>query len=81
MTIAVSLPLTLIAFFVNDIGDYLSRLKSRRAIHNTPAHGRYEGVNQAALDHEKQKIHEKGQSGWRSLLRQRITKRGSSSSV
>jgi hypothetical protein len=80
MTIAVSLPLVLIAFFVNDIGDYLSRLKSRRTIQDAPAHERREVANQTALDH-KQKIPEKEQNRWKSLLRKRTTKQATVSNV
>ena len=81
MTIAVSLPLVLIAFFVNDIGDYLSRLKSRRTIQDAPAHERREVANQTALDHDKQRTPEKEQNGWKPLLRKRTTKQATVSNV
>ena len=76
MTIAVSLPLILVAFFVNDIGDYLARLKFPRASRNAPAHERHEEDSQTTLDHDKRNIQKKGQDGLKSLIRKRTTKQG-----
>lgn len=81
MTVAVSLPLILIAFFVNEISEYLSRLKSRGSRQDGRAREKHQTANQMAPGHEKQYERTRDQNVWNSFLRKRTAKRGTALNV
>lgn len=84
MTAAVSAPLILIAFFVNQIHDYLSHLKPRKPDRSIPASVSEEARAKFGYTNEAQfvnggpdgamKTSKEGQGGWKSVFRLRAAK-------